>query len=162
MGVKGPFSFLTRPAAEKRERDGRVGPRKWDVLTLAPFIRLIIRLFQLVFFSRNSFFSHNKSANSIFQPAYQHSRTAPLGFAPKIMHVSDLTFYLKFPVFKLGSISIENRSDPRPVRILACFERKAIQGAFSSFKVPKILQDSLSHRIFGRMHEVLNVGKKNN
>jgi hypothetical protein len=36
------------------------------------------------------------------------------------------------------------------------------QGAFSSFKVPKILQDSLSHRIFRRMHGVLNVGKKNN
>jgi hypothetical protein len=82
MGVKGPFPFLTRPAAEKRERDGRVGPRKWDVPTL--------------------------------------------GFAPKIMHVSDLTFDLKFPVFKLGSISIQNRSNPRPVWILACFERKAI------------------------------------
>jgi hypothetical protein len=26
------------------------------------------------------FFSHNKSANSVFQPAYQHNRTAPLAF----------------------------------------------------------------------------------
>jgi hypothetical protein len=33
-------------------------------------------------------------------------------------------------------------------------------GAFSSFKVPKILQDFSSHRIFRRMHEVLNIGKK--
>jgi hypothetical protein len=24
------------------------------------------------------FFSHNKSANGVFQPAYQHSRTGPL------------------------------------------------------------------------------------
>jgi hypothetical protein len=28
------------------------------------------------------------------------------------------------------------------------------------FKLPKILQDSPSHRIFRRMHGVLNVGKK--
>jgi hypothetical protein len=41
------------------------------------FIRLIIRLFQLVFLAETVFFSHNKSANSVFQPAYQHSRTAP-------------------------------------------------------------------------------------
>jgi hypothetical protein len=41
------------------------------------FIRLIIRLFQLVFSAGTVFFSHNKSANSVFQPAYQHSRTAP-------------------------------------------------------------------------------------
>jgi hypothetical protein len=33
---------------------------------------------------------------------------------------------------------------------------------FTSFKIPKILQDFSSHRIFGRMHEVLNIGKKNN
>jgi hypothetical protein len=31
---------------------------------------------------------------------------------------------------------------------------------FSSLKILKILQDSPSHRIFGRMHGVLNVGKK--
>jgi hypothetical protein len=29
------------------------------------------------FFSRNSIFSHKKSANSVFQPAYNSSRTAP-------------------------------------------------------------------------------------
>jgi hypothetical protein len=34
------------------------------------------------------------------------------------------------------------------------------EGAFSYFKVPKILQDSPSHRIFGRMHEALNIDKK--
>jgi hypothetical protein len=45
--------------------------------TSALFIRLIIRLFQLVFLAGTVFFSHNKSANSVFQPAYQHSRTAP-------------------------------------------------------------------------------------
>jgi hypothetical protein len=29
-----------------------------------------------------------------------------------------------------------------------------------SFKIPKILQDSPSHQIFGHMHEALNIGKK--
>jgi hypothetical protein len=48
--------------------------------TMALFIRLIIRLFQLVFSAVIVFFSHNKSANSVFQPAYQHSRTAPMPF----------------------------------------------------------------------------------
>jgi hypothetical protein len=34
--------------------------------------------FSAYFFSAGTiFFSHNKSANSVFQPAYQHSRTAP-------------------------------------------------------------------------------------
>jgi hypothetical protein len=34
------------------------------------------------------------------------------------------------------------------------------QAVFTSFKIPKILQDSPSHRIFRRMHRVLNIGKK--
>jgi hypothetical protein len=34
------------------------------------------------------------------------------------------------------------------------------KGLFSSFKIPKILQDFRSHQIFRRMHGVLNVGKK--
>jgi hypothetical protein len=45
---------------------------------MALFIWLIIRLFQLVFSAGTVFFSHNKSANSVFQPAYQHSRTGPI------------------------------------------------------------------------------------
>jgi hypothetical protein len=49
---------------------------KAELLVL--FIRFIIRLFQLVILAETVFFSHNKSANSVFQPAYQHSRTAPL------------------------------------------------------------------------------------
>jgi hypothetical protein len=39
------------------------------------FTRLIIRLFQLVFSAETVFFSHNKSANNVFQQAYQPSRT---------------------------------------------------------------------------------------
>jgi hypothetical protein len=31
---------------------------------------------------------------------------------------------------------------------------------FSSFRIPKILQDFPSHQIFGRMYGALNVGKK--
>jgi hypothetical protein len=42
------------------------------------FIWLIIRLIQLVFSAGTVFFSHKKSANSVFQPAYNSSRTAPL------------------------------------------------------------------------------------
>jgi hypothetical protein len=42
----------------------------------------------------------------------------------------------------------------------AFIERKMIKAVFSSFKISKILQDSPSHQIFGRMHEALNVGKK--
>jgi hypothetical protein len=43
----------------------------------ALFIWLIIRLIQLVFSAGTVFFSHKKSVNSIFQPAYNSSRTAP-------------------------------------------------------------------------------------
>jgi hypothetical protein len=42
------------------------------------FIQLIIHTFQLVFSAETVFFSHNKSTNSVFQPAYQHSRTRPM------------------------------------------------------------------------------------
>jgi hypothetical protein len=45
---------------------------------MALFIWLIIRLIQLVFSAGTLFFSHKKSANSVFQPAYNSSRTAPL------------------------------------------------------------------------------------
>jgi hypothetical protein len=36
------------------------------------------------------------------------------------------------------------------------------KAVFSSPKIPKILQDSLLHQIFGRMYGALNVCKKNN
>jgi hypothetical protein len=45
---------------------------------MAMFTRLIIRLFQLIFLAGTVFFSHDKSANNVFQPAYQHSRTEPI------------------------------------------------------------------------------------
>jgi hypothetical protein len=44
---------------------------------LAVFICLIIRLIQLVFSAETIFFSHKKSVNSVFQPGYNSSRTAP-------------------------------------------------------------------------------------
>jgi hypothetical protein len=37
---------------------------------------------------------------------------------------------------------------------------KAHRQCLDPFKLPKILQDSSSHRIFRRMHGALNVGKK--
>jgi hypothetical protein len=56
---------------------------------LSLFTRLIIRLFQLVFSAGIIFFSHNESANSIFQPAYQTNRTGPM------THVSVLLWDLQ-------------------------------------------------------------------
>jgi hypothetical protein len=46
--------------------------------TMALFIWLIIRLIQLVFSVGTVFFSHKKSVNSVFQPAYNSSRTGPI------------------------------------------------------------------------------------
>jgi hypothetical protein len=50
----------------------------WCQPLMVLFIRLIIRIFQLVFSAGTVFFSHNQSANGVFQPAYQHSRTGPI------------------------------------------------------------------------------------
>jgi hypothetical protein len=41
------------------------------------FIWLIIHLIRLVFSAGTVFFSHKKSANGVFQPAYNSSRTGP-------------------------------------------------------------------------------------
>jgi hypothetical protein len=49
-------------------------------LKMVLFIWLIIRLIQLVFSAGTIFFSHKKSANSVFQPAYNSSRTAPISY----------------------------------------------------------------------------------
>jgi hypothetical protein len=64
-----------------------------DPLTsLALFIWLIIRLIQLVFLAGTVFFSHKKSANSIFQPAYNSSRTEPLLWTYKLVRGCRLTW----------------------------------------------------------------------
>jgi hypothetical protein len=47
-------------------------------VTMALFIRLIIRLFQLVFLAETVFFLSQQISQQCFQPAYQHSRTAPI------------------------------------------------------------------------------------
>jgi hypothetical protein len=47
-------------------------------------VHLAYNPFFSAFLAGTVFFSHNKSANSIFQPAYQHSRTGP-----KITKASD-------------------------------------------------------------------------
>jgi hypothetical protein len=44
---------------------------------MALFIWFIIRFIQLVFSAEIVFFSHKKSANSVFQPAYNSNRTGP-------------------------------------------------------------------------------------
>jgi hypothetical protein len=43
-----------------------------------PVLWLIIHLIQLVFLAGTVFFSHKKLANSVFQPGYNSSRTAPM------------------------------------------------------------------------------------
>jgi hypothetical protein len=57
---------------------------------MALFIWLIVRLIQLVFSAGTVFFSHKKSANSVFQPAYNSSRTAPI----TVTFLMDLGNYL--------------------------------------------------------------------
>jgi hypothetical protein len=47
------------------------------VTSQAMFIWLIIRLIQLIFSAGIVFFSHKKSVNDVFQPAYNSSRTGP-------------------------------------------------------------------------------------
>jgi hypothetical protein len=54
------------------------GEAQQSSTSMAMFIWLIIRLIQLVFSAGTVFFSHKKSANSVFQPAYNSSRTAPM------------------------------------------------------------------------------------
>jgi hypothetical protein len=44
-----------------------------DIEAMTLFIWLIIRLIWLVFSAGTVFFSHKKSANSVFQPAYNFS-----------------------------------------------------------------------------------------
>jgi hypothetical protein len=53
---------------------------------MALLIRLKIRTFQLVFSAETVFFSRNKSANSVFQPAYQHSRMEPMFYKALLLH----------------------------------------------------------------------------
>jgi hypothetical protein len=53
----------------------------FDIMAL--FTWLIICLFQLVFSTKTVFFSHNKLANNIFQPTYEHSRTGPMSNTPR-------------------------------------------------------------------------------
>jgi hypothetical protein len=55
--------------------------RRWVL-----FICLIICLIQLVFSAGTVFFSHKKSANSVFQSAYNSSRTAPWCARSAIAH----------------------------------------------------------------------------
>jgi IS4 transposase len=66
MEMMGPFSFA------------RMGSVYAPVAVMVLFIWLIIRLIRLVFSAGTVFFSHKKLANSIFQPAYNSSRTTPM------------------------------------------------------------------------------------
>ena len=45
---------------------------------LALFVSLLIRLFQLVFLAGTVFFSHNKSAGTMFRLVFSAKRTGPL------------------------------------------------------------------------------------
>jgi hypothetical protein len=58
------------------------------------FIWLIIRTFQLIFSVGTVFFSHNKTANNVFQPACQHNRTGPMS--------TDKIGYFPMGVDKIG------------------------------------------------------------
>jgi hypothetical protein len=47
-----------------------------------------------------------------------------------------------------------------PFKRLQASHWSSSMAVFSCFKLPKILQDFPSHRMFGRMHRTLNIGKK--
>jgi hypothetical protein len=68
------------------------------------FIRLMIRIFQLVFSAAILFFSHNKSANNFFQPAYQHNRTGPLYHGTEITVVVAAAGSFTFTTVTSGGI----------------------------------------------------------
>jgi hypothetical protein len=77
--------------------------------TFALFIRLIIYTFQLVFLIGIVFFSHNKSANSVFQSAYQPNRD---GLQKHIQHNIDYhhtTFILQHPLLTLQTTRTGDR-----------------------------------------------------
>jgi hypothetical protein len=74
-GVRG--SEDVRLAGDDEALDDDVDEVDGDRVDDGLFIWLIIRLIQLVFSAETVFFSHKKSANSVFQPAYNSSRTAP-------------------------------------------------------------------------------------
>jgi hypothetical protein len=65
-------------------------------MTKALFIWLIIRLFQFVFLAGTIFFSHIKSTNSVFQPAYQHSRTGPKVRPGGTIHLANHYIFLAY------------------------------------------------------------------
>jgi hypothetical protein len=59
-------------------------------------------------------------------------------------------------------IQIQAAVCARETRVHYCILISTSKGVFSSFKILKNLQDSPSHRIVRRMHEALNIGKKDN
>jgi hypothetical protein len=71
---------IHQPPPPKNNAHRKTAAPEANPTGLAPealFIWLIIRFIQLVFLTRTVFFSHKKSTNSVFQPAYNSSRTAP-------------------------------------------------------------------------------------
>jgi hypothetical protein len=48
----------------------------------------------LFFLARTVFFSHNKSTNSVFQPAYQHSQTEPMANEFEMSMIGELSYFL--------------------------------------------------------------------
>jgi hypothetical protein len=73
-------------------------------LSGALFIRLIIRTFQLIFLVKIVFFSHNKSANVVFQPIFQRSRT---GYASDLA----LSLMLAVKLYRGTSFALTNYRD---------------------------------------------------
>jgi hypothetical protein len=67
---------------------------------LALFIWLIIRLIQLVFSAGTVFFSHKKSVNSVFQSAYNSSRTGLLT-GQCIFILPKMPLYLSLPPYHI-------------------------------------------------------------
>jgi hypothetical protein len=94
---------------------------------MALFIWLIIRLFRLVFSAGTVFFSHKKSANSVFQPAYNSSRTAPMSLQHTISApFSDVRFAaITLPMSFMSLFSCINNPKSKPKKCYSTYHIKS-------------------------------------
>jgi hypothetical protein len=78
------------------------------------FIWLIIRFIRLIFLIGTVFFSHKKSVNSVFQPAYNSSQTVPLSL--KVEYIVHCTL----PSFSARRQCKAWAAEPWALRTYAC------------------------------------------
>jgi interleukin-1 receptor-associated kinase 1 len=176
-GMRGTIGFI---APEVFARRFGVVSTKSDVYSYG------MMLLEMVGGRKNLKESVNNSSEMYF-PDFIYSHLAEVGS----LHSFDMAGETEEMARKMASIGlwciqVSPMSRPTMSKVLEMFEKSAYQleipprqhfysaiqyvflqlhtsrAVFSCFKILKILQDSLSHRIFRRMHGALNIGKKTN